>query len=216
MLSALLNWGGRRADAAAGGNAPAPRDEPVVSSRAFPRFVASLSQKPAPVLLDFGPVLGPNVAFCGERLGCKLLIEDLLADVDRHLRGTTPDGLAASFDSRFKYGDGTVDGILCWDLFDYLDKRTSQALSRQIVRLLKPGGTVMGFFCTAAIERAAFTKFEIIDEQSLRHRYHPGVGGRKHTLPNRDIIRMFDGLVVSESFLLKNSTREMLLRKQAA
>jgi hypothetical protein len=83
------------------------------------------------------------------------------------------------------------------------------------VRLLRPGGVVMGFFCTSAVERAAFTKFEIVDEASLRHRYHPGIGGRKNSLQNRDIIRMFEGLIVSDSFLLKNNIREMLLRKKA-
>ena len=73
---------------------------------------------------------------------------------------------------------------------------------------------MIGFFCTAAAERAPFTKFEIVDEQSLRHRHHPGAGGAKTPLANRDVIRMFDGLAVAESFLLKNSTREMLLRKR--
>jgi hypothetical protein len=34
-------------------------------------------------------------------------------------------------------------------------------------------------------------------------------------LQNRDIIRMFDGLTVADSFLLKSNTREMLLRKRA-
>ena len=34
-------------------------------------------------------------------------------------------------------------------------------------------------------------------------------------LQNRDIIKMFDGISVSESFLLKSNTREILLRKRA-
>ena len=72
----------------------------------------------------------------------------------------------------------------------------------------------MGFFCTSAVERAPFTKFEIVDDKTLRHRNHPGVGGKKVSLPNRDILRMFEGLVVADSFLLKNNTREMLLRKK--
>jgi hypothetical protein len=178
-------------------------------------MVASLSQKEAPVLLDFGPVIGANVAFCGERLGCKLFIEDLLADIDRHLRGKSTEDLASSFGKRFSHPDGSIDGILCWDLFDFLDKAAAAALARQIVRLLKPGGAVMGFFCTTAVERSSFTKYEIVDENSLRHRYHPGVGGKRQSLPNRDILKMFEGLTVADSFLLKNNTREMLLRKKA-
>ena len=123
--------------------------------------------------------------------------------------------LPAALSKRFPHESGSIDGILCWDLFDFLDKNASQSLAKQVVRLLRPGGAVMGFFCTGTIERAPFTKFEMVDDQSLRHKHHPGAGGAKTSLPNRDIIRMFEGLAVAESFLLKNSTREILLRKRA-
>jgi hypothetical protein len=53
-----------------------------------------------------------------------------------------------------------------------------------------------------------------VDDKSFRHRSHPGVGGSRRALQNRDIIRMFDPLVVSDSFLLKHNTREMLLRRR--
>ena len=123
MLTDLLKWGGKRPDSSGRGtDAAAPRDEPVVASKAFPKFVATLSQKDAPVLLDLGPVIGSNVGFCGERLGCKLFIEDLVADVDRQLRGVPGTDLAASMPTRFSHKDGSIDGILCWDLFDFLDK----------------------------------------------------------------------------------------------
>ena len=215
MFSELLKWGRRRADAGQGAaNAPPRRAEPVLPSKGLQKFVAALSSREAPVLLDFGPVIGSNVAFCGERLGCRVVIEDLLADIDRHLRGQISD-VGAFFGTRFPHENASVDGILCWDVFDFLDKRGAHALARQIVRLLRPGGAVLGFFSTTTVERAPFTKFEIVDEQTLRHRYHQGIGGRKQSLLNRDIIKMFDGLVVSDSLLLKTQTREILLRSPA-
>jgi hypothetical protein len=81
--------------------------------------------------------------------------------------------------------------------------------------MVKPGGAVMGFFCTSSVARSPFTKYEIVDERSLRHRHHPGAGGARNALQNRDIIKMFDGLIVSDSFLLKNNTREILLRRKS-
>lgn len=217
MLSDLLKWG-KRSPKDPADIAPPRGEEPVVASKAFPKFLAALKNQPEPAMvIDFGPVIGGNVGFLGDRLGCKLVIEDLLTELDRHKKANTvaefPAALAARLGQR---EDQSVDGILCWDLFDFLDKASSQALAKQIVRLLRPGGAVMGFFSTAAAERAPFTKFEIVDDASLRHRHHPGIGGSKTSLPNRDIIRMFDGLVVAESFLLKNSTREILLRKRQA
>ena len=64
------------------------------------------------------------------------------------------------------------------------------------------------------MDRAALTKYEIVDDKSLRHRPHAGASWPKRVLQNRDIIRMFEGLIVSDSFLLKSNTREMLLRRK--
>jgi hypothetical protein len=215
MLSDLLKWGAKRPErSSAAVDAPGPRpDDPVVASKALPKFVAALSQQPSPVLLDFGPVIGSNVEYFGEQLGCKLFIEDLLADIERHRSAGTLDALPDTFEKRFRHGEATIDGILCWDVFDFLDKAAAAALAKQIVRMLKPGGAVMGFFCLTGVEDAPFTKYEIVDGTGLRHRRHSGSGGAKRALQNRDIIRMFEGLVVSDSFLLKSNTREMLLRR---
>ena len=218
MLSDLLRWGGKRpGQPDSPGEAPTRSGgEPVVASKAFPKFLAALAQQPAPpVLVDFGPVIGANVSFFGDQLGCKLFIEDLFADYDRHARADTLDAIAGTFPSRFRHADASVDGILCWDIFDFLPKAAAPALAREVLRMLRPGGVVMGFFCTSSVPRASFLKYEIVDDKSLRHRPHAGVGGTKHALQNRDIIKMFDGLIVSDSFLLKNNIREMLLKRRS-
>jgi hypothetical protein len=217
-FSDLLKFG-KKSDprGASVADAPAPKGpDPVIASKALPKFVAALSQKQSSVLLDFGPVIGANVAFFGEQLGCKLFIEDLAVELDRHTKADTREQLPEALVKHFPKEDRSVDGILCWDLFDFLEKPAATAVAREIVRVLKPGGAVMGFFCTSPAERSPFTKFEIINDQSsLRHKHHPGVGGQKFVLQNRDIIKMFEGLFVSDSFLLKSNTREILLRRRS-
>lgn len=218
-ISDLLKFGGKKPDAGreAAADAPAPRGpDPILPSKALPKFVGALQHCAAPVLVDFGPVIGTNVAFFGEHLGCKLFIEDLATQIDVHNRQGTRDQLPQALVKRFPHPDASVDGVLCWDIFDFLEKPAALPLARELVRVLRPGGAVMGFFCTSAVERAPFTKFEIVPESwSLRHRHHAGTGGAKFAVQNRDIIKMFDGLSVSESFLLKSNTREILLRKRA-
>lgn len=217
-LNDLLKFGARRPDARPSRvpDAPAPKGpDPVVVSKALPKFIGALSQRTSPILIDFGPVIGTNVGYFGERFGCKLFIEDLMADIDRHTRANTRDQLPGVMTHRFTHADASIDGVLAWDIFDFLERPAAQALAKEVVRVLKPGGAVMGFFCTKGIERAPFTKYEILEEtSSLRHRHHAGTGGQKLVLQNRDVIKMFEGLFVSESFLLKNNTREMLLRKR--
>ena len=220
-ISDLLKFGGKRPDEpapkGAPGDAPAPKGaDPVLQSKALPKFIGALSSRDAPLLIDFGPVIGTNVAFFGEHLGCKLFIEDLATEIDKHTRARTRDTMPETLARRFTQADGTVDGVLCWDIFDFLEAPAAKALAREIVRVLRPGGAVMGFFCTKPVERVPFTKYEILEaSSSLRHRHHPGTGGPKFVLQNRDIIKMFDGLTVAESFLLKSNTREILLRKRA-
>jgi len=220
-ISDLLKFGGKRPDEpapkGAPGDAPAPAGpDPVIQSKALPKFISALSSRDAPIVIDFGPVIGTNVAFFGEQLGCKLFIEDLASEIDKHTRARTRDAMPDTLAKRFTQADGTVDGVLCWDIFDFLEPAAAKALAREIVRVLRPGGAVMGFFCTKPIERVPFTKYEILEQTaSLRHRHHPGTGGPKFVLQNRDIIKMFDGLSVAESFLLKSNTREILLRKRA-
>ena len=99
-----------------------PADDPVFHTKALRKFLSSLTSRESPVLLDLGPVVGSNVSFFGEQLGCKIFVEDIFADVDRHVRAGTLDALPAFLKKRFPQETGSVDGILCWDLIDYLDR----------------------------------------------------------------------------------------------
>src|SRR5205807_7545998 len=123
------------------------------------------------------------------------------------------DQLPEFLSKRFPQADGEVDGILCWDLIDYLDRPSAQALATQLTRVLRPDGALLGFFGTAAPQDARYTKFIIVDDVNLRYRAYPALRGRQAILLNRDIIRLFPGLRVSDSFLLQNNLREILLRK---
>jgi len=211
-----LLWDPRkRNDAAATRTAAAVADDgQTFPTKALRKFVGSLTQREAPVLLDLGPVVGSNVSFFGERLGCKILIEDLFADLERHARnGTTP--FAEVLGGRLKHEAGSVDGILCWNLFDYLDTTACQVLGRTLTRLLKPDGSLLAFFCTIASPDSKFVKYMIVDEDRLKQKPYSAVGRKQTSLQNRDVIRIFDGLKVAESFLLKTNVREFLFRKPA-
>ena len=52
-----------------------------------------------------------------------------------------------------------------------------------------------------------------VDEDTLKVKPYADAGKKQTALQNRDIIRLFDGLKVSESFLMKTNIREFLFRK---
>ena len=194
---------------------PSAVDDPIFATKALRKFLTCLSSRESPVLLDLGPVVGSNVSFFGEQLGCKIFVEDIFADLDRHVREGKLDQLPEFLKKRFPQAEGEVDGILCWDLIDYLDRPAAQELATQLTRVLRPDGALLGFFGNAPSQESRYTKFIIVDDVNLRYRSYAAARGRQAALPNRDIIRLFSGLRVSDSFLLKNNLREILFRKPA-
>jgi len=186
----------------------------IFPTKALRKFLANLTSRESPVLMDLGPVVGSNVTFFGERLGCKIILEDLFGDLDRYPKNSeTP--FAEYLKTRLKHEAGSVDGILCWNFFDYLDLPSAQALATSLTKLLRPEGTLLGFFTTVGAADTRFSKYVILDEDSVKQRAYLSGGKKQTSFQNRDIIRMFDGLKVSESFLLKTNVREFLFRKPA-
>lgn len=198
---------------------PGASNAPVFPTKALGRFIAVLSARQQPVLLDLGPVVGPNVSFFGEQLGCKIFVEDLSKDIDRHVKEGKLDTLPAFLAKRFPQDDNTFDGILCWDIFDFLDKASTQALAAQVARVLRPDGVMLALF-TGSEQRqqevsTVYIRHVVVDQQNLQHRPYPAAAARRKPLPNRDIQRFFEPLRISEQFLLKNNVREVLFRKPA-
>jgi hypothetical protein len=194
---------------------PASDSEPLFSTKAFRKFLPCFAGREAPVLLDLGPTVGANISFFGEQLGCKIFIEDLFADLDRHIRAGTTERFTEMLRHRFPQESGSVDGIICWDFIDYLERPAAQVLAEELARVLRPDGALLAFFATVQTNDPRYTKYVIADEENLRHRSYPAARCRQTILMNRDIIRLFPTLRVSDSFLLQNNLREILFRKPA-
>ena len=195
-------------------------EAPAYPTKALPRFLANLATQAQPQLLDLGPVVGSNVNFFGEELGCKILVEDISSDIDRHAREERMADLPAFFATRFPQANDSIDGILCWDLFDYLDKASAQALARELTRVLRPDGVLLAFFRTTeppagdkTAAATAYTRHVVVDRNTLQHRTYAGARAKQRPFVNRDIQRMFEPLRITEQFLLKTNTREVLFRK---
>jgi hypothetical protein len=212
-LGLLDRIGQRRTEADVRSPVDVPSDEPLYATKALRKLLSALTGRESPSLIDLGPVIGSNVSFFGEQIGCKIFIEDIYTELERHAHAGKMEDFPAFLSRRFPQADGTIDGIICWDLIDYLDRASAQVLADQLTRVLRPEGALLGFFGNAAARESTYTKFVIADETNLKYRIHPASRGRQAVLLNRDIIRLFSGLRVSDSFLMKNNIREILFRK---
>ncbi len=186
----------------------------VFPTRALASFLDSLRDRDATVVLDLGAVVGANVTFLGEQLGCKLLVEDLFVDLERSTetsdRGDDP---AEVRRPRLAQEDATVDGVLCWDVLEQVGVAWGQALADELTRILRPGGALLVTFNTERRLARGHTKYEIVDRTTLRHRFCAGSRGQDRVLQSREVTRMFKGLTSADSFLLTHRMREMLFRR---
>ncbi|MGH7342294.1 MAG: class I SAM-dependent methyltransferase, partial [Candidatus Rokuibacteriota bacterium] len=171
-------------------------------STTLAKFLELVFAQPAAELIDLGPVVGANIAFLGERIGCKIHVEDLYADLDGHARQGTLDRFPEFLERRFSLLDASVDAVLCWDVFDYLAPAAASVLAGELARLLRPGGALLGFFGGGGPDDRRYTKYVIEDEVHLRCRFYPAACARERVLQNRDIHALFGGLELWSSVLL--------------
>jgi hypothetical protein len=188
--------------------------ETAYASKTLARFLDLLFARPNAEVMDLGPVIGSNITFLGERVGCKIHVEDLYADIDRHVHHDKLDQLPEFLSGRLAVKPSSIDAVLGWDIFDYLAPMAATALAGELMRILRPGGVLLGFFGARASDDPRYTKYIIEDEAHLRYRFYPSACTRRWVLQNRDINIMFAGLEICETVLLKSGVREILFRKR--
>ena len=185
------------------------------TSSILAKFLSLVFAQPAAELVDLGPVIGSNIAFLGERIGCKIHVEDLYADLDGHARQGTLDRFPEFLERRFPFRDASVDAVLGWDVFDYLAPAAAAVLAGELTRMLRPGAALLAFFSGDGPDEGRYTKYYIEDETHLRCRSYAAACRRSRVLQNRDIHTLFAGLELFGTVLLKSGVREVLFRKPA-
>jgi SAM-dependent methyltransferase len=194
---------------------PAVTDGSIRATRVLGRFLAAMARRPEPVLFDLGPAVERNLVFFGEA-GCRVLVADLMRDVERHATGGSPATLLAALTTRIPRAQGSIDGILCWDLFDYLERSAAEPLVRELARVLRPGGVLLALFNAVAVPPGGgprHAKHVIVDRAHLEYRSCAGTRARQRPLANRDVQRLFEPLRIAESVLLSANVREVLFQK---
>ena len=141
------------------------------------------------------------------------MIEDVFATIEKVAATGDRSSLGGELSSQFDREADSVDGILCWDLFDYLDREAGRMLAVRLKTILRPGGALYGLFGTTDIELTHYNRYLVEAEDALRIRPYPATKVRRTVLVTRDVNRMFEGLTVADSVLLKTSARECLFRK---
>ena len=207
------------------------QDEGMHYGRALKELTGRLKKLDHPRLLDLGLTCGANIDFF-IRLGCKVHVDDYAASLMGRPQPAPSQAKAAapenSFSPRKKkpartkvsippldYEEGDFQAVLCWDLFDQLSGPEAVAVAAELNRVTDSGGFLLALFGPARdSERRRPRRFRILDDKSVRAESVKGPDFIPHHLPNRDITHLFGDYEVGHTVLLKDGTREMLLRKR--
>jgi SAM-dependent methyltransferase len=179
-------------------------------------------------VLDLGPTSPRNIShFTG--LGHRTYSEDvLLASRDASLLIQGENGAAIDL-PRFLEGNlqldhETFDGVLCWDMFDYLHADLVKPVVGRIHDAMKPGGLLLALFHTrdagpdAPYDRYHIASSDTLDLQRITvPRDHVEGAGRnpwfrlQRVFNNRHIENLFKDFASIKFFLGRDNLREVLV-----
>jgi hypothetical protein len=187
-------------------------------------FLWLMPEDPQGRLLDLGPVAQATVTFFTDR-GFRVSTEDLVRgwtewlaerEAERQSNGSAESPDPASLASNFlaaslHYEPESFQGILAWDVFDFLPPEILDPLTARLHSLLATGGVLLAVFHdTAEIEPV---HYRVRDNESVDltpARKSPKVS---HVFQNREILALFSGFRSSRTYVGRDHLREALFLK---
>lgn len=167
-------------------------------------------------VLDLGPTSPTNIALLTE-LGVRVYNEDILSESqDANYAVKQEDGSLQVDPSRFfaenlDYPPNHFDGILFWDIADYLPEPLVKPLIERLQAMLKPKGHLLAFFHTKdAGAESLYSRHHIVQKDTLE--LEPIQGFRlQRIFNNRHIENLFKDFASRKFFLGRDNIREVLM-----
>jgi hypothetical protein len=167
-------------------------------------------------VLDLGPTSPTNITLLTE-LGVRVYNEDILRESqDARYVVKQEDGSMQLDPSRFfaenlDYPAGQFDGILFWDVADYLPETLVKPLVERLQAMLKAKGHLLAFFHTKdAGAESLYSRHHIVQKDTLE--LEPVHGFRlQRIFNNRHIENLFKDFASRKFFLGRDNIREVLM-----
>jgi 2-polyprenyl-3-methyl-5-hydroxy-6-metoxy-1,4-benzoquinol methylase len=165
-------------------------------------------------ILDMGAASQANVTFITD-LGYKLYTADILQSMllslsEHHKEGDTQSEGEGFFSENLNFAADQFDGILCWDLLDFVADPLIKPLVERLHRCLKPGGTLLCFFHTGAAGlQVPLYQYRIRAEDTLQMAGR-GTGPLQRHFNNRTIENLFRNFSSLKFYLSRDSLREVI------
>lgn len=187
------------------------------TSRGLEQFVAGFRDLPGLAILDLGGANQENVNFITS-LGHKFYSEDFLRIFQEIFAGDPADQSNPSRIDYFlgqvlDYPDEQFDGVLAWDLLEYMEPALLSATVDRLARILKPKGCLLAFFhADERVDSVPCYSFRIENVRNLQV-FEYGKRAPSHLFNNRRLEKLFLKFESVKFFLTRESLREVIVRK---
>jgi 2-polyprenyl-3-methyl-5-hydroxy-6-metoxy-1,4-benzoquinol methylase len=219
-------FGGRREPAApnAPGNASlrsrgGARGEEFISarpSRGLEEFFTYIRDQSGLTILDLGGATQQNVSFI-TNLGHRLYSEDFLQILQETFGGddaeqANPGRIDYFLRQALDYPEGQFDGVLVWDVLEYLGPALLTAVVERLHAIVRPKSYMLAFFhADDKLDAAPFYTFRIQDVNILQVAQQ-GVRKPAQLFNNRSLEKLFGRYESVKFFLTRERLREVIVK----
>jgi len=186
-------------------------------SRGLEEFFAYIRDQTGLTILDLGGASQENVSFI-TNLGHRLYSEDFLQilgetfgnedTVDQSNPGQIEFFLRQAFD----YPEGQFDGVLVWDVLEYLTPALLNAVVERLHKIVRPKSYMLAFFHSDdKLEAVPAYTFRIQDVNALLVTQH-GMHRPAQLFNNRSLEKLFCRFESVKFFLTRERLREIIVK----
>jgi hypothetical protein len=186
-------------------------------SRGLDQFFGYIRGQSGLTILDLGGATQQNVNFI-TNLGHRLYSEDFLQilnetfGVDDTVDQSNPGRIDCFLRQALEYPEGQFDGVLLWDVLEYLTPALLAAVVERLHLIVRPKSYLLAFFHSDdKLEAVPLYTFRIQDVSSLQVAQQ-GMRRPAQLFNNRSLEKLFGRFESVKFFLAKDRLREVIVK----
>jgi hypothetical protein len=185
-------------------------------SRGLEEFFGYIRDQSGLTILDLGGATQKNVSFITE-LGHRLYSEDFLAILkesfgESDTEQSNPGRIDYFLKQALDYPEGQFDGVLVWDMLEYLTPALLNAVVERLHKVVKPKSYMLAFFhADDKLQGVPCYTFRIADVKALEISQQ-GLRKPAQLYNNRSLEKLFGRFESVKFFLTRERLREVIVK----
>jgi 2-polyprenyl-3-methyl-5-hydroxy-6-metoxy-1,4-benzoquinol methylase len=189
----------------------------VRGSRGLEEFFRNIRDQSGLTILDLGGATQQNVSFI-TNLGHRLYSEDFLQilnetfGADDTVDQANPGRIEYFLRQTLDYPEGQFDGVLIWDVLEYLEPALLLAVVERLHKIVRPKSYMLSFFHSDdKLDAVPFYTFRIQETNTL-HVAERGMHRPVQLFNNRSLEKLFSRFDSVKFFLTRERLREVIVK----